>query len=97
MEIGNRLRRTYKIVRNQLHLTSDRMKTHYDIRANSPRFSAGDHVWLYSPAREKGNCPKLQQDWDGPYVIVKPLNDMVYQIQKPCGHSKVVHVDWLAP
>ncbi len=80
---------------NQLHLTSDRMKTHYNIRANSPRFSAGDHVWLYNAARKKGLCPKLQQVWDGPYVIVKSLNDVVYRIQKPGG--KVVHMDRLAP
>ncbi len=85
-EIKNRLRRTYKIVRNQLHLASDRIKTRYDIRANSPGFSTGDHVWLYNPACKKGRCPKLQQDWDGPYVILKPRNDVVYRIQKP-GHG----------
>ncbi len=73
------------------------MKNRYDIRANSPRFSAGDHVWLYNPARKKGRCPKLQQDWDGCYVIVKPLNDVVYRIQKPGGRFKAVHVDRLAP
>ncbi len=30
-------------------------------------------------------------------VIVKPLNDVVYRIQKPGGCFKVVHVDRLAP
>ncbi len=39
----------------------------------------------------------MQQDWDGPYVIVKPLNDGVYWIQKSGGRFKVVHVDRLAP
>ncbi len=93
MEIRNRLRRTYKIVRNQLHLASDEMKTRYNIRANIPGFSDGDHVWLYNPARKKGRRPTLQQDWDGPYMIVKPLNDVVYRIQKSGGSFKVVHMD----
>ncbi len=55
-----------------------------------------DHVWLYNPPRKKGHCPKLQQDWNGPYVIVKPLNAVVYRIQKPGGRFKVVHLDRLA-
>ncbi len=46
---------------------------------------------------KKGCCSKLQQDWDGPYVIVKPLNDIVYRIQKPDGRFKVVHMDRPAP
>ncbi len=44
MNMKNCLRKTYKIVRSRLHLATDRMKTHYDIRANSTGFSAGDHV-----------------------------------------------------
>ncbi len=59
--------------------------------------SRSQYVWLYNPARKKGRCPKLLQDWDGPYMIVKPLNDVVYRIQKPGDHLKVEHVDRLAP
>ncbi len=72
------------------------MKIHYDALVNSTDFSA-DHVWLYNPARKKGRCSKLQQDWYRPYVIVKPLNDVVYWMQKPGRWFKVVHVDQLAP
>ncbi len=39
----------------------------------------------------------MQQDWDGLYVIVKQLNNVVYRIQKPGGRFKVVNVDQLAP
>ncbi len=96
IEMRNRLKRTYKIVRNRLDLALDWMKTRYDVRANSLVFSTGDHVWLNNPAHKKGHCPKLQQDWDGPYVIVKPLNDVMYRIQKSGGCFKVEHVDRLA-
>ena len=35
-----------------------------------------------SPQRKKGLSPKLQTNWDGPYKIIKRLNDVVYRIQK---------------
>ncbi len=50
MEMRNRPRRTYKIVRNQLRFASDQMRTHYDIPANSPGYAVGDYVWLYNAA-----------------------------------------------
>ncbi len=59
MEMRNCFRRTYKIVKNRLHLPSDWKKTCYDVRINSAGFSAGDLVWLYNPARKKGRCLKL--------------------------------------
>ncbi len=83
MWMRNRLRVTYTIVRNQLHLTIDQMKTRYDIRANSPKFSVRNHVWLYHPVYKKEHCLKLQKGWDELIVIVKPLNNIEYQIQKP--------------
>ncbi len=42
-------------------------------------------------------CHKLQQDWDGPYVIVKLLNDVVSRIRKLDNRFKVVYIDQLAP
>ncbi len=47
----------------------------------------GDQV-LYIPTPRKGCCPKLQQDWDRPYVIIKPLNNVAYRIQKQEADSK---------
>ncbi len=38
MVMRNRQRRTYKIIRNRLHLASNQMKTRYDVRANSLGF-----------------------------------------------------------
>ncbi len=69
-EIGSYLRGTHIIVRYWLHIASDQMKAHYDIRVRSPGFSIRDHIWLNNPACKKGHWPKLQQDKDGPYVIL---------------------------
>ena len=48
--------------------------------------------------RKKGNCPKLQQVWQGPCVITQKFSDFVYQIQlNKTGKTKIVHHDKLKP
>ena len=49
-------------------------------------------MWLYNPQRKKGKSPKLSRPWEGPYVVVERLNDVVYRIQRgPRAKPKVVH------
>ena len=72
------------------------MKTRYDLRRTTEEFRIGDRVWLYNPHRQKGLSPKLQRNWEGPYTIMKKINDVVYRIQKGArGKPKVVHRDRL--
>ncbi|KAJ8912214.1 hypothetical protein NQ315_009038 [Exocentrus adspersus] len=80
--LQDRLRLTHTKVRQKLKLKSDRMKTRYDLRANTRGFQVGEKVWLYNPKRTKGKSPKLQKSWEGPYSVVTRLNDIVYRIQK---------------
>ena len=84
--------------RKQIQSSSDRMKARYDLRARGPKFAEGDNVWFYNPKRRKGKCPKLQRDWEGPYEVIKCLNDVVFRIRKGLnGKPKVVHGDRLWP
>ncbi|GFW78882.1 kinectin [Trichonephila clavipes] len=48
---------------------------------NRHDFHEGDRVWLWNPKRRKGLSPKLQTNWEGPYTVLKRLNDVVVQIQ----------------
>ena len=89
------LREVHELARNQIQLTSDRMKARYDFRANCPKYKEGDKVWLYNPHRRRGRSPKLQRNWEGPYEVKKCLNDVVYRIQRGQGRPKVVHSDRL--
>ncbi|GFX85050.1 retrovirus-related Pol polyprotein from transposon 412 [Trichonephila clavipes] len=57
------------------------MKTRYDTKATGHQFKEGDKVWFYNPTRRKGLSPKLQSHWDGPYTILKIINDVVIRIQ----------------
>ncbi|GFT04564.1 uncharacterized protein TNCV_333491 [Trichonephila clavipes] len=57
------------------------MKTRYDTKATGHQFKEGDKVWFYNPTRRKGLSPKLQSHWDGPYTILKIINDVVNRIR----------------
>jgi hypothetical protein len=39
-------------------------------------------VWLHNPHRTKGLCPKLQRNWESPYVVKDKINDVIYRIRK---------------
>ena len=88
----------HEMVRSHLQIASDRMKKRYDTTAAEGGFQEGDKVWLHNPRRQKGYSPKLQRAWEGPYLIVKKINDVIYRISKiPNGKPKVVHQNRLAP
>ncbi len=57
------------------------MKRYHDVGSATRQFKMGDPVWLYNPHRKKGLAPKLQKSWEGPYLVIKWINDLVYRIQ----------------
>ncbi|GBM54890.1 hypothetical protein AVEN_158322-1 [Araneus ventricosus] len=74
-----RLESVHAFARERIKLASERMKTRYESKATDHHFKEGDLVWMYNPKRRRGPSPKLQQNWEGPYTIVKKLNDIVYR------------------
>ncbi|GBL72992.1 hypothetical protein AVEN_128164-1 [Araneus ventricosus] len=66
------------------------MKTRNDTSATDHHFEEGDLVWTPNPKR--------QQDWRGPYTMVKKLNDVVYRVRRKLNAKpKVIHINRLAP
>ena len=95
-ELKVKLLDVHELARERLRVASTRMKTRYDLKANSAGFQHGDKVWLWNPQRKKGKSPKLMQSWEGPYIVLKRINDVVYRIQRsPKCKMKVVHLDRL--
>ncbi|XP_074026894.1 uncharacterized protein [Leptinotarsa decemlineata] len=90
-EFVNDLKETLEIVhefaRTKLQLSSDRMKIRFDKKSLPVSFKEGDAVWLYQHQRRKGVCPKLQIPWQGPYLVTKKINDLVYRIQLSPSHQ----------
>ncbi|GFX93001.1 retrovirus-related Pol polyprotein from transposon 412 [Trichonephila clavipes] len=88
----------HNLARERINLRTEKMKTRYDTKATGHQFKEGDKVWFYNPTRRKGRSPKLQSHWDGPYTILKIINDVVIRIRKSTNSKpRVVHYDRLAP
>lgn len=97
-ELRKRMDEAHTQVRHNIQKSSDRMKETYDIKALEGGYQAGDLVWLYNPSRRQGLSPKLQRSWEGPYEVIKRINDVIYRIKKtPNGKPRVVHFDRLSP
>ncbi|GFT31810.1 retrovirus-related Pol polyprotein from transposon 412 [Trichonephila clavipes] len=87
----------HNLARERINLRTEKMKTRYDTKATGHQFKEGDKVWFYNPTRRKGLSPKLQSHWDGPYTILKIINDVVIRIRKSTNSKpRVVHYDRLA-
>ncbi len=68
------------------------MKRYYDVHSSQDLLSRGDAVWLFNPQRKKGLSPKLMKPWQGPYLVLKRINDLVYRTQlNPRAKAKIIH------
>ncbi len=89
--LQSRLEQVHHFVRGHIKGKSDKM-VYYDSQVEGEGLEVGDAVWLYSPQRKKGISPKLTRPWQGPYVVITRLNDLVYRIRLgPRSKAKVVH------
>jgi hypothetical protein len=79
-ELIESLDNIHHFAREHLKLSSDRMKARYDRLANSAGYREGDRVWLYLPTRKRGQSPKPQTCWEGPYSIITRNNDVIYRV-----------------
>lgn len=81
-KLRKRLESTQEFARTRMRIASDRMKRRYDVGTTNDIFQPGDAVWLYNPQRKKSLSPKLTCDWEGPYMILKRINELLYRVQK---------------
>lgn len=95
LDLKRRLSQAHEAARESLKLRAEDMKCRYDLKTMRPKYQVGDKVWLHNPRRMKGRNPKLQCPWDGPYTVIKRLNDVVYRLRSIRGAWKVVHADRL--
>ena len=97
-DLQTRLEDVHEFARGRINIATEKMKTRYDTRATEHEFQEGDKVWFWNPVRRKGLSPKLQSSWEGPYTVLKRLNDVVVRIRKSSNtRPRVVHYDRLAP
>ncbi|CAC5415821.1 unnamed protein product [Mytilus coruscus] len=98
MQIRTYLDNVHEFARENINNASDKQKWYYDYKVNFKPYSVGDAVWLHDPKRKVGISPKLQCNWDGPYLILNSISDLVYRIQKlESSKPRVVHYNRLKP
>ena len=97
-ELRHRIRTTHNRAREELQQAARRQKRNYDKACLDDPIEQGSFVWLHNEVRKKGQCPKLQYKWEGPFLVIKKLSDVVFRIQKSQqSKPKVVHYDRLKP
>ena len=90
------MQKAYRIVDDQLKATFDRVRRRYDQRIREFRFKLNSYVWFYCPKLHAGRGRKFRKLTDGPYRIIRILNDVNYLIQKhPGSRPQICHVDRL--
>ena len=95
-KVRERMQKAYSIVQEQLKATFDRAKRRYDQRVKAVHFTLNSYVWFFCPRLKAGRGRKFRKLTDGPFRIVRILNEVNYVIQKvPGGRQQVVHVDRL--
>jgi len=97
-KLQDRLESAHSFARKQQLSAGVRQRRNYDVRTQGRHFLAGELVWVYSPQRKKGRCPKLDSQWVGPCRVLERLGEVVYRVQLPSkGRKVVLHRDRLAP
>ncbi|GBN26063.1 hypothetical protein AVEN_86049-1 [Araneus ventricosus] len=75
----------HEFQRKRIKMALEERKTRYDCRTTDQHFKEGDQVWMQNPKRWRGLSPKLQQNWDRPYAIVKKLDHVLFTVHHHAG------------
>ncbi len=73
----------------------ERQKRYYDKnRREAEVYDEGQQVLVYRPTRKVGRAEKLLHRWHGPYVVIRQITSLNYEVQLPdVRKSEVLHVE----
>ena len=87
-DILNRLTETESLVVTRLEAAKRRCKKYYDAKLNEKNFEVGQYVYLQIPKENK-----LDDQYEGPYQIIKINNGLNVELKINSKETKVVHVN----
>ena len=93
--ISHRFEKIRELVTQRLHQVHLRQKAYYDANRRETQYGEGDLVLIYKPYRKVGKSKKLLHRWLGPYLVVRRLSDLNYEVKKFRGSSdktEIAHV-----
>ena len=95
-KLRERLKKAHSVARKNIGQSAVKQKDRYDMKIYHTQYEVGDFVWYLVETCKPGKCPKLNPDFEGPYVITRKLNPLDFQIQldrfgttKPVHHDKI--------
>lgn len=96
--LENSLSELYQLVRDATGNDAVRQKRYYDRNVRETNYEVGDLVRRNQRPILKGIKAKLARKWTGPWIVVKRLSDVLFQI-KHAKNTKpvVVHADNIKP
>ena len=93
-QLRERLKKAHTEARKNIGKSAIKQKDRYDVKVYQTLYEVGDYIWYLAETCRPGRYPKLNPDFEGPYVINKKLNLLNFQIQVDrFGTSKPVHHD----
>ena len=98
IDLRERMTNIYELVRNHLQQQCTRQRKESDTSSGFYQYNSGDLVYVRDSNKTKGLSPKLQAKWQGPGVIIRKFNDLVFEVRiNQKGKSKTLHHDRLKP
>ena len=79
-----------QLARDNLAQSQSKSRERYNAVHREVSYVPGQKVWLWVPARKKGLAAKLMHYYKGPYLIIKSLGPVDYELQH-CSTGKIVY------
>ena len=90
--LEDRMRKAHEVARHHLNTNAVRSKEIYDSKLSFRQYMIGDAVWCLHETRRIGICPKLEKQYEGPYIIKEKWSPINFVLQLNVeGHERVVH------
>jgi len=85
--------KSFEFARDKMRASVEYQTQYYNVKSKEINFEPGNWVWYYNVPQSKA---KLGKGWEGPYLILRKLSDVTYEIQRSSGsRTKIVNVDKL--
>ena len=78
------------IARNVLQANKVKQNKIHDLTAIRKTYDVGDLVLVSNEAKKIGKSPKLQNVWQGPYIVTKKIGSVLFQVMDQKG-KKILH------
>jgi hypothetical protein len=97
-KLQERMRESYKFVRQEIGKSAERNKRYYDLRVKSRKYSVGDWVSYFNPRHFRGRQDKWSRKYSAPFLVVAVTSPVNVKLQKSKKSKPfITHIDKVKP